>query len=69
MPPLVCGWGHAQEQGAVSGGLACIAGAILLAGVLPGFRRYRRPNEVESLPAAGVTTDSPPQPDDTGAVP
>jgi MFS family permease len=28
----------------VSGGLACIAGAIVLAGLLPGFRRYRRPD-------------------------
>jgi len=27
----------------VSGGLACIAGAALLSGLLPGFRRYRRP--------------------------
>jgi hypothetical protein len=27
----------------VSGGVACIAGAALLAGLLPGFRHYRRP--------------------------
>ena len=29
------------EFAIVSGGLACIAGAILLAGLLPGFRHYR----------------------------
>jgi hypothetical protein len=30
------------EFSIVSGGLACIAGAAALAGVLPGFRRYDR---------------------------
>jgi len=29
------------EFSIVSGGLACIVGALLLAGLLPGFRRYR----------------------------
>jgi len=33
------------EFAIVSGGLACIAGAILLAGLLPGFRHYRTGRE------------------------
>ncbi len=35
------------ELSIVSGGLACIAGAGLLAGLLPGFRRYVRPTHHE----------------------
>jgi hypothetical protein len=31
------------EFSIVSGGLACIAGAALLTVLLPGFRRYTRP--------------------------
>lgn len=41
----------------VSGGLACVAGALLLAKLLPGFRRYRygpaAPSEPESGAVAG----------------
>lgn len=32
------------ELSIVSGGIACIAGALLLAGALPAFRRYRSPD-------------------------
>jgi predicted MFS family arabinose efflux permease len=41
------------EFSIISGGLACIAGAALLATLLPGFRHYRRP----TLP--GTSTDVP----------
>jgi MFS family permease len=34
------------EFAIVSGGLACIAGALLLAGLMPGFRRYRSTSAV-----------------------
>jgi hypothetical protein len=32
------------EFSIITGGLACIAGAALLTGLLPGFRRYDRRN-------------------------
>jgi len=42
----------------VSGGLACVAGALLVAAALPGFRHQRVP--------ASVTADDPPVPDAVG---
>jgi MFS family permease len=37
----------------ISGGLACIGGAVLLAGLLPGFRRYRANPQPERPPDPG----------------
>ncbi|MDQ2726942.1 MAG: MFS transporter [Actinomycetota bacterium] len=57
------------EFAVVSGGLACIAGAVLLAGVLPAFRRYHRPNQAEALPATSPASGCPPQSGDAGPGP
>ncbi|MGH3402097.1 MAG: hypothetical protein ACRDRJ_06190 [Streptosporangiaceae bacterium] len=40
------------ETAVVSGGLACIAGALLLARLLPGFRRQRTRRPPRSPPAS-----------------
>ena len=42
------------EFSIVSGGLACIAGAAALAGLLPGFRRYDRRATSHAGAAAGA---------------
>jgi hypothetical protein len=44
----------------VSGGLACIAGAIVLTAALPGFRRYLRPSSRAPEPPGGAGHPSPP---------
>ena len=38
----------------VSGGVACIAGALLLAGLLPGFRCFERRTSPHRPPGGGV---------------
>ena len=38
------------EFSIVSGGVACVAGAAILVGLLPGFRHYRRPGAEEPVP-------------------
>jgi hypothetical protein len=45
------------EFAIVSGGLACIVGAALLTGLLPGFRRYDRGAAVPTHAAAAETAD------------
>lgn len=54
------------ELSIVTGGLACLAGALVLASVLPGFRRYRAPEHAEHPvvePVGTVTAGEPPLPD------
>jgi MFS family permease len=53
------------EFAIVSGGLACIAGAALLAGLLPGFRHYQRP----AAPATGAAERRPADQADPGVRP
>ena len=40
------------EFSVVGGGLAALGGALIIGAVLPGFRRYRRPNPLEGGEAA-----------------
>lgn len=44
-----------NEFSVVSGGIACVAGAVLVARALPGFARYRMPAREPQAEAAGVT--------------
>jgi MFS family permease len=44
---------------AVAGGLACIAGAAVIAVALPAFTRYRRPEPPGEEPAIGAAGDAP----------
>jgi MFS family permease len=41
----------------ISGGLACIVGALLVARALPGFRQQRMPGRLATEAAASATTD------------
>jgi len=44
----------------VSGGLACIVGAVILARLLPGFRKQRRIDDPEPEPGPGPGQGSSP---------
>jgi MFS family permease len=44
------------EFSILSGGLACIAGALILAGLLPGFRRYGRGADAHDDPSPGSSS-------------
>jgi len=48
------------EFSIVSGGLACVAGAALLAAALPGFRHYRMAGHAAPLDAAPLEQTVPP---------
>ncbi len=43
------------EFSIVSGGLACIVGALVLTGLLPGFRRYR--DDPQACPGTPASPD------------